>query len=114
MYICINALLSRFQGNYLQPKLSTITVLIDGNCSYTDVGKQHVLASLELYKKDNELLYLIKEKKTLEDEFTAFKELVLHERNNWQVDEEHKSVILKSLSVNLMVTALIFVFAILI
>jgi hypothetical protein len=53
-------------------------------------------------------------KKTLEDEFAAFKELVLHERNIWQADEEHKSMVLKSLSVNLKVTALIFVFAILI
>ncbi|KAG0584963.1 hypothetical protein KC19_3G246600 [Ceratodon purpureus] len=88
------------EGNSLQPKLSAITVLIDGNCSYSDIGKQNFLGSLELYKKDNELLHLIKEKKSLEDDFAAFKKLVVHERNDWQADEEHKSKVLKNLRMN--------------
>lgn len=77
-------------------------MVIDGNSSYTGIGKQNVL---ELYKKDNELLYLTKEKKILEDELTAFKKLVDHERSDWHVDDNYKSMVLRSLK-NLKVPSL--------
>ena len=82
-------------------------MLIDGNCSYSEIGKQHFFSSLELYKRDNELLYLSKEKKTLEDEFNAFKKLVDHERNDRKADDVRKLVVLTSLKMNLKVNALI-------
>jgi len=100
-------LLYCFQVNWLQPNLSKITVVIDGNSSYTGIGKQNVVANFELYKKDNQLLYLTKEKKLLEDEFAAFKKLVDHERNHdGHVNDSHKSVVLRSLEMNLKVRAL--------
>lgn len=95
-----------FQANHLQSRLSTITVMIDGNASYTEIGKQHFLAGMELYKKEDELLSLVKEKKSLEDDFAAFKTLVGRERNDWQADDKHKSVVLASLEMNLKVPAL--------
>uniref|UniRef100_A0A7I4E429 Leucine-rich repeat and coiled-coil domain-containing protein 1 n=1 Tax=Physcomitrium patens TaxID=3218 RepID=A0A7I4E429_PHYPA len=89
------------QTNCLQSKLSKISVGIDGNSSYTEIEKPQYPARLDIYEKDNEILYCIKEKKLLEDEFAAFKLLVDQERNNWQIHDEHKLMAFASLEINL-------------
>lgn len=94
------------QTNCLQSKLSKISVGIDGNSSYTEIEKPQYPARLDIYEKDNEILYCIKEKKLLEDEFAAFKLLVDQERNNWQIHDEHKLMAFASLEINLKVNPL--------
>jgi len=84
--------------------------VIDGNSSYTGIEKQNFLANLELYKKDNELLHLTKEKKLLEDEFVVLKNLVGHEKkHDRHVDDNYRSMVLRRLLMNLKVPTLTFI-----
>lgn len=68
-------------------------------------SKNHV-AKVELAQKDTEIFRLIEDRKVLDDEVSALKQILCSEKERMQLEDERKSMAIANLELKLKVTAL--------
>ena len=79
--------------------------LIEGS-TIAEMESKNQTAKVELAKKDTEIFRLLEDRKVLEGEVSASKQILCSERERFQSEDERKSMTIANLEVKLKVTIL--------